>query len=557
MKKLIENFIIIMVLTIAILFSYALIEKKISGRSSSEFINFLFSTQEKASSNKSSVTSNKGNSKKGNNSSTQSADTMNYRAVWLSYLEFNSYRKSVKNNNESSFRKFYKHILQQIKTIGCNRIIVQVRPFGDALYASDYFPWAACISGTQGKNPGYDPLKIMTEMSHKEGISIEAWINPYRISSGNSIRSLSKTNPARKWFSVQNTKRNILSYEGSLYYNPSSESVRNLIIQGVKEIVQNYNVDGIHMDDYFYPYPNPGEDFPDHVSFAQYGRGYSNKADWRRDNVNVLIKEIHETVRECKPWVKFGVSPFGIYRNKKNDPNGSDTRGLQNYDDLYADVLMWINNGWVDYNIPQIYWEIGHPAADYDNLIHWWAKHAASRPLFIGQDVMRTVNKADARNPLQNQMPAKMKLQRSLPTVQGSCQWYAAAVVDNAGNYRTMLEKEYHRYPALIPESPFMDDKAPGKVKKVKMVWTYEGPVLFWTAPKAKDEMDKAVQYVVYRFDKKEKVNLDDASHIVAITRDHFYPLPYNDGKTKYQYVVTALDRLHNESKGTKKKVKL
>ena len=175
-------------------------------------------------------------------------------------------------------------------------------------------------------------------------------------------------------------------------------------------------------------------------------------------------------MRECKPWVKFGVSPFGIYRNKKNDPNGSDTRGLQNYDDLYADVLMWINNGWVDYNIPQIYWEIGHPAADYDNLIHWWAKHAASRPLFIGQDVMRTVNKADARNPLQNQMPAKMKLQRSLPTVQGSCQWYAAAVVDNAGNYRTMLEKEYHRYPALIPESPFMDDKAPGKVKKVKMV---------------------------------------------------------------------------------------
>ena len=557
MKKLIENFIIIMVLTIAILFSYALIEKKISGRSSSEFINFLFSTQEKASSNKSSVTSNKGNSKKGNNSSTQSADTMNYRAVWLSYLEFNSYRKSVKNNNESSFRKFYKHILQQIKTIGCNRIIVQVRPFGDALYASDYFPWAACISGTQGKDPGYDPLKIMTEMSHKEGVSIEAWINPYRISSGKSIRSLSKTNPARKWFSAQDTKRNVLSYEGSLYYNPSSESVRNLIIQGVKEIVQNYNVDGIHMDDYFYPYPNPGEDFPDHVSFAQYGRGYSNKADWRRDNVNVLIKEIHETVRECKPWVKFGVSPFGIYRNKKNDPNGSDTRGLQNYDDLYADVLMWINNGWVDYNIPQIYWEIGHPAADYDNLIHWWAKHAASRPLFIGQDVMRTVNKADARNPLQNQMPAKMKLQRSLPTVQGSCQWYAAAVVDNAGNYRTMLEKEYHRYPALIPESPFMDDKAPGKVKKVKMVWTYEGPVLFWTAPKAKDEMDKAVQYVVYRFDKKEKVNLDDASHIVAITRDHFYPLPYNDGKTKYQYVVTALDRLHNESKGTKKKVKL
>ena len=145
------------------------------------------------------------------------------------------------------------------------------------------------------------------------------------------------------------------------------------------------------MDDYFYPYPVNGMDFPDNVSFAAYGRGFTNKADWRRDNVNVLIKEIHETVRQCKPWVKFGVSPFGIYRNKKSDPNGSNTNGLQNYDDLYADVLLWVNNGWVDYNIPQVYWEIGHPAADYDTLVRWWAKHSAARPLYIGQDVMRTV----------------------------------------------------------------------------------------------------------------------------------------------------------------------
>ena len=303
--------------------------------------------------------------------------------------------------------------------------------------------------------------------------------------------------------------------------------------------------------------PNPGEKFPDYAAFAQYGRGYSDIADWRRDNVNVLIKEIHETVRECKPWVKFGVSPFGIYRNKKSDPNGSETNGLQNYDDLYADVLMWVNNGWVDYNIPQIYWEIGHKAADYETLIHWWAKHASARPLFIGQDVLRTVKNVDLQNPSQHQLPAKMKLQRSLPSVSGSCQWYAAAVVDNPGNYCSLLEKTYHRYPALIPASPFMDDKAPGKVKKVKMVWTFQGPVLFWSAPSAKDEMDKAIQYVVYRFGAKEKIDLNDPSHIVAITRDTFVNLPYEDGKVKYQYVVTALDRLHNESKPVKKKVKL
>jgi len=150
-----------------------------------------------------------------------------------------------------------------------------------------------------------------------------------------------------------------------------------------------------------------------------------------------------------------------------------------------------------------------------------------------------------------------MKLQRSLPTVQGSCQWYSAALLENPGNYTTLLEKDYHRYPALIPTSPFMDDKAPGKVKKVKMVWTEDGPVLFWTAPKAKDEMDKAMQYVVYCFDNKEKVNLNNPSKIVTITRDTFIKLPYEDGKQKYQYVVTALDRLHNESKPVKKKLKL
>jgi uncharacterized lipoprotein YddW (UPF0748 family) len=311
------------------------------------------------------------------------------------------------------------------------------------------------------------------------------------------------------------------------------------------------------MDDYFYPYPNPGETFPDGNAFAQYGRGYADKNDWRRDNVNTLIQEIHDVVRECKPWVKFGVSPFGIYRNKKSDPNGSETNGLQNYDDLYADVLKWVNNGWVDYNIPQVYWEIGHKAADYDTLVRWWAQHSSARPLFIGQDVMRTVKAADLKNPKVHQMSAKMKLQRALPGIQGSCQWYASAVVDNPGNYRTLLEKNYHRYPALQPSMPFMDDKAPGKVRKLKMMWTFQGPVLAWKEPKAKTEMDKAVQYVVYRFDKDEAVDLEDPSHIVEITRENFILLPYEEGKVKYRYVVTALDRLHNESKPAKKNVKL
>lgn len=187
----------------------------------------------------------------------------------------------------------------------------------------------------------------------------------------------------------------------------------------------------------------------------------------------------------------------------------------------------------------------------------WWATHSENRPLFIGQSVPKTVQFADPQNPSINQLPRKMALQRAYQTIGGSCQWYAAAVVENQGRYRDALISEYHKYPALIPVFDFMDDKAPGKVRKMKKVWTEDGYILFWTAPKADTEMDKAVQYVVYRFDSKEKVNLDDPSHIVAITRNPFYRLPYETGKTKCRYVVTALDRLHNESKSVSKKLKL
>ena len=442
--------------------------------------------------------------------------------------------------------------LDNLKAAGINAVIFQVRAEADALYKSAYEPWSRFLTGTQGlaPSPSWDPLKFMVEQCHARGMELHAWINPYRACT-KGTRALSPKHPYNKYPKL------FVKYEGQLYFDPGYPESRKYICKIIKDIVHRYDIDAIHMDDYFYPYPTPGVEFPDHVSFAAYGRGFANRNDWRRNNVNVLIKEIHETVRECKPWVKFGVSPFGIYRNQKSDPNGSATNGLQNYDDLYADVLMWVNNGWVDYNIPQIYWEMGHRAADYETLIRWWNKHAANRPLFIGQDVMRTVRNADLKNPSQHQMPAKYALQRSMRNVQGSCQWYAAAVVANPAGYRDLLVKEYHKYPALVPTSPFMDDKAPKKVRKVKPIWTEDGYILFWTAPKFKDEMDRAVQYVVYRFDRKEKVNLQDASKIVKVTRDTFYKLPYEDGKTKYRYVVTALDRLHNESKAYSKKIKL
>lgn len=442
--------------------------------------------------------------------------------------------------------------LNSLQKAGINAIIFQVRPEADALYASRLEPWSRFLTGVQGKapEPYWDPMQFMIDECHKRGMEFHAWINPYRTKT--TLKSELAPNHVYnihpEWF---------VTYGDQLYFDPALPESRRHICMVVSDIVSRYDVDAIHMDDYFYPYPIKGKDFPDDASFARFGGGFSNKGDWRRSNVNVLIKKLHETIREIKPWVKFGVSPFGIYRNESSDPLGSKTKGLQNYDDLYADVLLWAREGWIDYNIPQIYWHIGHPVADYETLVKWWAKNTENRPLFIGQSVMNTVQNADPKNPSINQLPRKMALQRAYQTIGGSCQWPASAVIENAGKYRDALIAEYHKYPALPPVFDFMDNEAPGKVRKMKPVWTEDGYILFWTAPKYKEEMNRAVQYVVYRFDAKEKVNIDDPSHIVAITRDNFYKLPYEGGKTKYRYVVTALDRLHNESKSVGKKIKL
>lgn len=442
--------------------------------------------------------------------------------------------------------------LNSLQKAGINAIIFQVRSEADALYASRLEPWSRFLTGVQGKapEPYWDPMQFMIDECHKRGMEFHAWINPYRTKT--TLKSELAPNHVYnihpEWF---------VTYGDQLYFDPALPESRRHICMVVSDIVSRYDVDAIHMDDYFYPYPIKGKDFPDDASFARFGGGFSNKGDWRRSNVNVLIKKLHETIREIKPWVKFGVSPFGIYRNESSDPLGSKTKGLQNYDDLYADVLLWAREGWIDYNIPQIYWHIGHPVADYETLVKWWARNTENRPLFIGQSVMNTVQNADPKNPSINQLPRKMALQRAYQTIGGSCQWPASAVVENAGKYRDALIAEYHKYPALPPVFDFMDNEAPAKVRKMKPVWTEDGYILFWTAPKYKEEMNRAVQYVVYCFNDKEKVNIDDPSHIVAITRDNFYKLPYEDGKTKYRYVVTALDRLHNESKSVGKKIKL
>lgn len=444
--------------------------------------------------------------------------------------------------SESAMKKELTRHLDALEECNANVVFFQVRVECDALYNSPYEPWSRFLSGRQGVNPGWDPLAWMIVECHKRGMELHAWINPFRAKTAKtdrlSNRHIAITNPER-----------IIKYEKLYLLNPGQPENREYICKIASDIVRRYDVDGLHIDDYFYPYPVAGYTINDNKEFERYNNGIRNKNDWRRDNVNVFIKQLSDSIRNVKPWVKFGVSPFGIYRNKRNDSNGSNTNGLQNYDDLYADVLLWVNNGWIDYNIPQLYWEIGHKSADYATLIEWWNKNAANRPLIIGEDITRTVKAADLKNPRINQMPEKYRLHSIYSNVKGTCLWYSRVLADNLGNYANVLRDAYWSIPALQPSMPFISKKAPSKPRKAKAVKIDGKNVLFWTEPKGSNWQNTATKYAIYQYDKDKNVY-----NPIGYTTNTFFELPV--GESNSTYVVTSLNRIDNESNGAKIKVK-
>ena len=461
-----------------------------------------------------------------------------FRGAWIQCVN-----GQFKGMPTQDMQKTLAYQLDELKKDGCNAIIFQVRPECDALYESKLEPWSYYLTGEQGKapQPYWDPLQWMIDECHRRGMELHAWINPYRAKTKspheNAVNHVIVRHP--EW---------TFEYDGLTLLNPAYEACRNYICDVVKDIVERYDVDGLHIDDYFYPYPVAGVEIPDTADFEANNEGYTDIGDWRRHNVDLFVEQLAETVHNTKPWVKVGISPFGIYRNQKSHPKGSRTNGLQNYDQLYADILLWDKNRWMDYCVPQLYWEIGNKAADYDELIHWWNDNCHNTNLYIGEDVERTVK--------YQHMAEKMTLHAEMEHVQGVVLWYAKAVVDNVGNYGTQLRNNYWRYPALHPTTPWIDNTAPDKVKKLKVIDVDGHRVLCWTAPKAKKWNDEAVKYVVYCFDKSESLDIDDPSKIVAITEDTHFELPEQPRKTRQVYVVTALDRMHNESSYKKVKVK-
>lgn len=312
-------------------------------------------------------------------------NTDEYKAFWFSYYDYTAYRAKYKKRNATTFKKYFTQAVKKGKSLGMNCIIVHVRPFGDAMYKSKYFPWSKCISGKQGKNPGYDPLKIMTQVAHANGMKIEAWINPYRVASGSTnYKKLSTKNPARKWHNKKKTRRNVLAYKGSLYYNPAKAQVRNLIVNGVKEIVENYDVDGIHMDDYFYPAfsssnVNSAFDAKEYRASTM-AKGKQNIVSFRREQVNMLVKAIHRAVKSIDPSVTFGISPAGNIDN------------LTSRYSYYVDINKWLNSSdYVDYICPQIYWGFKHPYAKFDRVTNRWMNATKSKKVkvYIGIAVYR------------------------------------------------------------------------------------------------------------------------------------------------------------------------
>ena len=461
-----------------------------------------------------------------------------FRGAWIQCVN-----GQFKGIGTEKMQQTLRYQLDELQKDGCNAIIFQVRPECDALYESQLEPWSFYLTGEQGRapQPYWDPLAWMVDECHQRGMELHAWINPYRAKTKTPHKN------ASNHVVVQHPEW-CFDYDGLTLLNPALKESRDFICEVVKDIVERYDVDGLHIDDYFYPYPTPGVKIPDDLEFQYLSRGINDRGDWRRDNVNLFIRQLYETVHRAKPWVKVGISPFGIYRNQKSDPNGSRTNGRQNYDDLSADVLLWDEQGWMDYCVPQIYWEIGNKAADYDELIKWWSRHIHKSDLYIGEDIERTAKFS--------QQAAKMTLHAHQPQVKGTVLWYAKAAVDNVGNYGTALRTNYWKRPVMKALPPAIKSKAPGKVRKMKVVDMDGQQVLFWTAPKAKQWDATAERYAVYRFDHGETIDTECAGCLVAITADTHYELPQATPGSRYVYVVTPLNRIDAEGKLKKVKVK-
>lgn len=372
-----------------------------------------------------------------------------FRGVWIASVDNIDWPLKGMTDPDSQRTEFIRQ-LEMHKSNGMNAVIVQVRPAADAFYPSQLEPWSQWLTGVQGQPPFpyYDPLEFMIKETHKRGMEFHAWCNPYRADfkiGASSIAPNHVTKIHPEWF---------LNYGDKKYFDPASKEVQKFVVKVVTDIVHRYDIDAIHMDDYFYPYRIAGKEFPDDDSYKK-SKSKLNKDDWRRSNVDTIMKKLAVAIKKEKPWVQFGISPFSVWRNKDKDPRGSDSKaGQTNYDDLYADILLWLKEKWVDYVAPQLYLEIGHDKIDYAKMLEWWSKNSYGRNLYIGLGIYRSGSNAAWRNP--NELPNQIKLLRQYPNVQGGIYFSSKSFNNNPNGWNDSLRNNYYKLPAKVPEMEWL-----------------------------------------------------------------------------------------------------
>lgn len=481
--------------------------------------------------------------------SAQKAPKRELRGAWVaSYFGIDWPNKT---QTPAQQRAAFITIADHHKATGINVLYVQMRSQCDALYPSEIEPWSNDLTGTQGVPPStpWDPMAFAIEECHKRGMEFHAWLNPYRaVGNTANLPNFAASHVAKQhpeWLLTQGTLQVL---------DPGLPEVRDHIMSVINDIVTRYDVDGIHFDDYFYPPAAPAGVTPynDDATFAAYPRGFTVKADWRRDNVNLLIKRAYDSIRAKKPWVKFGVSPSGIYRNS-TDPNvGSPTSGLQHYVTLFADTRRWLQEGWVDYIMPQVYWWIGQPGANYAALIPWWNNQAAGRHIYIGMAGYKVLDDANANWKTDStQIPRQVRMNRDslYPNIYGQSIYNTTSLRNNKNRFRDSLRLVFYNKPALQPAMPWRDAVAPTAPIALDAQQQADSVLLSWTNTAGTGEMDRARQFVIYR-STNPQIDTSSADNILAITNgsETMYTDKTAVANITYYYAVTALDRYHNES---------
>lgn len=432
---------------------------------------------------------------------------------------------------------------------GINAVMLQVRPAADAFYAKSREPWSKWLTGKQGQAPApnYDPLAFAITEAHKRGIELHAWFNPYRATNDGQFALLSPEHITRQkpeWF---------FTYGGIKLFNPGIPEVRDYIVKVFLDVVDNYDIDGVHLDDYFYPYQIDGQHINDAAAFKQYGKNFTELSAWRRHNVDTLIKTLSDSIHKHKPHVKFGISPFGIWSNKAQNVEGSDTHGGSSYNELFADSRKWVKEGWVDYINPQLYWPIDDRSAAFNKLLDWWSDNTYNRHLYIGMAAYRINERRKGKFKDPAQMPDQVKYLRGNARVQGSVYFSSNSLLNDPLGFTDSLKETYYRHPSLPPLMLWLDSIPPNAPRDLTAIRRDKAVEINWQTPLPARDKEPVYGYVIYRFMGDEAVNLADPKYILHIeyTNSTYYRDETAQKGKDYLYVVTAIDRLKNESDPT------